>query len=198
MERRATPRQTPQLANTPPLAVFILGSRRRILFANPEGRGLLDTGTWFSNRGRRLVANPTTVNGSAVNASLDAALAGRSSTQRLLNKSDGRHAILTATPLPPGLRRVGSGNGTMAIACIIPGWDTLDGVARVAARFGLTPAEKNLLAVLSRTGHVRTAAAQLNVSIHTTRAQLKAIFAKTGRRSQPALLIMVARFSAEL
>jgi len=43
---------------------------------------------------------------------------------------------------------------------------------------------------------LREAAAHLNVSIHTTRNQLKSILSKTGRHSQAQLMSLVTRMAS--
>ncbi len=56
------------------------------------------------------------------------------------------------------------------------------------ARFGLTPAEGRLAAAIAEGCSLRDAADQIGVSVHTVRAQLGAVFAKTGTRRQADLV----------
>lgn len=57
--------------------------------------------------------------------------------------------------------------------------------------FGLTPAESRLTVLLIAGRSLQEASAQLSVSLHTVRSQLKNVFAKTGVNSQADLLRML-------
>ncbi|MBI4514728.1 MAG: hypothetical protein HY699_02800 [Deltaproteobacteria bacterium] len=59
--------------------------------------------------------------------------------------------------------------------------------------WGLTPAEARLAALLALGQSLPEAAAQLAVSVHTVRRQLKDIFGKTGTRRQATLIRLLAR-----
>jgi len=61
--------------------------------------------------------------------------------------------------------------------------------------FGLTAAEARLAGQLSAGGGVLAAAAALGVSASTARTHLRAIFAKTGTRTQSELAVLLARSS---
>jgi len=63
---------------------------------------------------------------------------------------------------------------------------------RLAALYGLTPAEARLAAKLAALRSVEQAADELFITPHTARSHLKAIFAKTGAQSQSALLMLLA------
>lgn len=54
--------------------------------------------------------------------------------------------------------------------------------------YGLTPAEAKLASLLAAGLRVDDAAAELGISVHTARAQLKQVFTKTGTRRQAALM----------
>lgn len=64
---------------------------------------------------------------------------------------------------------------------------------QVARAFGLTPAEARLIEGLARHGSLRHTAAALNRSYYTLRAQLRAVFRKTGTNSQNALMRLIHR-----
>ena len=65
----------------------------------------------------------------------------------------------------------------------------------MARLFDLTPAERRILDKLIAGEDLRDAAASLRISIHTARTQLKALFRKTGRRSQGQLLMLATRIA---
>lgn len=64
--------------------------------------------------------------------------------------------------------------------------------------FGLTPAEANLAILLSRGLSLAEVSEAQNISQHTARAQLKAIFAKTGVSRQAELVRLVLKSVASL
>ena len=61
------------------------------------------------------------------------------------------------------------------------------------AAFGLTPAEARLAGLIADGIGVDEAAAKLGTARETVRSQLKAVFAKTGTRSQVSLAALAAR-----
>ena len=63
---------------------------------------------------------------------------------------------------------------------------------RLAALYGLTPAEARLAAKLSALKNMEQAADELCITVHTARSQLKSVFAKTGAQSQSELLMLLA------
>lgn len=63
---------------------------------------------------------------------------------------------------------------------------------RLAALYGLSPAEARLAARLAAFRSVEQAADDLCISVHTARSQLKAVFAKSGAQSQSELLMLLA------
>ncbi len=64
--------------------------------------------------------------------------------------------------------------------------------------FKLTPAEANLAIKLARGLSIAGVSAEQNISRHTSRAQLKSIFAKTGVTRQAELVRMVLKSVATL
>jgi DNA-binding CsgD family transcriptional regulator len=64
--------------------------------------------------------------------------------------------------------------------------------------FGLTPAEANLAIKLTRGMSLAQLSGEQNISQHTARAQLKAVFAKTGATRQAELVRLVLKSVAIL
>lgn len=62
---------------------------------------------------------------------------------------------------------------------------------KVASTYGLSPAESKLAVILAEGCRPEEAAERLSISIHTARAQLKSIFAKTGTNRQSQLVSLL-------
>lgn len=62
---------------------------------------------------------------------------------------------------------------------------------RLAVRYGFTPAEIRLLELLAETGSLKKSAQRLARSYYTLRAQLRALFQKTGTHSQVQLVRLI-------
>lgn len=62
---------------------------------------------------------------------------------------------------------------------------------KVACYYKLTPAEAKLAVRLARGESLEEIAVRLGITLHTARTQLKSIFAKTGCRRQPELVVML-------
>jgi len=63
---------------------------------------------------------------------------------------------------------------------------------RLAALYGLTPAEARLAAKLAALSSVEQAADELCIAVSTARTQLRSVFVKTGAQSQSELLMLLA------
>jgi DNA-binding CsgD family transcriptional regulator len=99
---------------------------------------------------------------------------------------DGRRVTLTATPVEGAMRdlfRVGKVLLTAQVATPVR-----PDIARLAARFGLTPAEARLAARLAAGDALQTAADRLGVTYGTARQYLKSVFAKTETHRQAELV----------
>ena len=68
----------------------------------------------------------------------------------------------------------------------------------LCATHGLTPSEARLAALLAADRSLAEAADELEVSVHTVRKQLQALFAKTGTNRQSSLVGLLVRSSAAL
>ncbi len=106
---------------------------------------------------------------------------------------DGSFLQLCVTPLSRQYLDSDFGSTTSACAVIFisrPGSVHLHW-RKVAIYYGLTPAEARLAAQLANGGSLEEAAGYLNITTHTARTQLKAVFAKTGARRQSELVAML-------
>lgn len=107
----------------------------------------------------------------------------------------GAQAVVQGAPTPPSEEYFGD-NRAVALIWVTPIVSDTTVASVIAECYALTVAERRLLAQMIGGNDLRDAAERLNVSLHTARTQLKAIFQKTGKRTQAALLSFAARVSS--
>lgn len=108
------------------------------------------------------------------------------------NKMDYLHCVVT--PVSPEISfMMNASIGTDCVAVFLsrPGGLQLS-PKRLVTLYKITPAEARLAARLAALRTVEEAADDLGVSVSTARTQLKSVFAKTGKRSQSELLMLLA------
>lgn len=101
-------------------------------------------------------------------------------------------AILHLLPLRGDARDVFSRAHGLVLVNVVdtkssPSAEVLQGL------FDLTPAEARVARIIAEGLCIDDVSSQLQLSRETVRTQLKSVFAKTGRRSQPALVALLAR-----
>ncbi|MDD5301091.1 MAG: hypothetical protein PHD65_11445 [Gallionella sp.] len=102
------------------------------------------------------------------------------------------HCMVTPIPLELSARfDISLASGCVAVFLSKPGGLQLP-PKRLAALYGLTPAEARLAAKLAAFRSVEQAADDLCTTVSTARAQLKSVFAKTGAQNQAGLLMLLA------
>jgi DNA-binding CsgD family transcriptional regulator len=109
-----------------------------------------------------------------------------------LREDDGRPLPVRATPLPASASPGGSRLTVLLFAPPCSG----DWARRLAADFGLTPAEIRLTHSLLESDSLARAAESLGISINTAKTQLASIFRRTGVKSQKELAQLAARLGA--
>ncbi len=109
-----------------------------------------------------------------------------------LREDGGRPLRIRATPLPAS---ASPGGGRLTVL-LFPSPGPVDWSRRLAADFGLTPAEIRLTRALLESPSLARAAAPLGISINTAKTQLASIFRRTGVRSQKELAQLAARLGA--
>lgn len=123
----------------------------------------------------------------AIDAAAKAGARGRRRATRVLGatRPSGRRSFtIVVTPLAgdsPDEAVVGVFIGDPEVEIVPP-------VPVLQEMFGLTPAEAKLASLLAAGLRIDDAARQLGISVHTARAQLKQVFAKTGTHRQAALM----------
>jgi DNA-binding CsgD family transcriptional regulator len=104
----------------------------------------------------------------------------------------GRPQPIRAIPLPASASPGGDRLTVLVFASSRSG----DWSHRLAADFGLTPAEIRLTHALLESDSLAQAAEPLGISINTAKTQLASIFRRTGVRSQKELAQLAARLGA--
>ncbi len=186
------------------VASIILDEQARVLSANPVAQVLLEQGDGLSLKGQWLH-----IEGRDINKELQQAVAniiraqhqGEPSVVRALRvpRSSGRSDLgLVVRPVP--VSKWSEGQSSPSAAIFISDPDLHESASRqtLAELFELTPAEANLAILLARGLSLAEVSDTQNVSQHTTRAQLKSIFAKTGVSRQAELVRLVIKSVASL
>ena len=109
-----------------------------------------------------------------------------------LRDDSGRPQPIRAIPLPASASPGGGRLTVLLFASPCSG----DWSRRLAADFGLTPAEIRLTHALLESDSLARAAEPLGISINTAKTQLASIFRRTGVRSQKELAHLAARLGA--
>jgi DNA-binding CsgD family transcriptional regulator len=109
-----------------------------------------------------------------------------------LRDGSGRLQPIRAIPLPAS---ASPGGGRLTVL-VIASAGSADWSSRLAADFGLTPAEVRLTSALLENDSLARAAESLCISINTAKTQRASIFRRTGVRSQKELAQLAARLGA--
>jgi DNA-binding CsgD family transcriptional regulator len=186
------------------VASIILDEQGRLLTTNAVGRALLDQGEGLSLRDGRLHIEGRDINKElqqALTAIIKAQLRGETSVVRALRvpRPAGRSDLgLVIRPVPASQWSEGQSSPSAAVFISDP--DLHESTSRqiLGELFALTPAEAKLATLLARGLSLAQVSNAHNISQHTTRAQLKSIFAKTGVSRQAELVRLVLKSVASL
>ena len=105
---------------------------------------------------------------------------------------------LVIRPVPPSERGQGQAIPSVAIFVSDPDLKETSSQQILGELFGLTPAEANLAILLTHGLSLAEASDTQHISLHTARAQLKSVFAKTGASRQAELVRLVLKSVASL
>jgi DNA-binding CsgD family transcriptional regulator len=173
-------------------AVFGVDVRGQMLFANGEGEAVLRQARWLELREGRIHPPERLLERACLARALRGLNAGVSFRTIVSDGSTGAQAIVSGAPMGPSTANYYSVY-TAALIWVTTVVPRLDTATDLAVLFELTPAETRLVARLVAGDELRDAAARLHISLHTARTQLKAVYRKSGCRSQAALLTLAAR-----
>jgi DNA-binding CsgD family transcriptional regulator len=107
-------------------------------------------------------------------------------------RENARPLSVTVTRLPdPGESWFGTGQPSWMLLLFDPDRELPASTELIARDLGLSAREAEIATLLVTGYGVSVIARRLNISVHTARTHLKAIFAKTGSRSQTELILRV-------
>lgn len=167
------------------LALLIIDRDLAIVSTNPLAERLLATGEGVARRGGRLVLHDA-----AATKALAGLLAGGEPVRCRIARPGHGDLVMAARVLEvPAIR---AGAGALALTFVHPGRDVAIDPAALRRLFGLTPAEAELAAVLADGATLVEAARIRGIAHNTAKAQLRAVFAKTGVHRQAQLVALLA------
>jgi DNA-binding CsgD family transcriptional regulator len=175
-------------------AVFGIDSRGVVRLTNQAADDLLRLRRWVEVSQGVLRPTRNVIDADALAKALAGASAGGSFRRVVSDAPTGTRAIISGAPCPrtQALWHPGCITALVWINVLAPAGDaTLD----LVKLFRLTPAERRLVDRMVAGDGLREAAQHLSISFHTARSQIKSVFAKTGFRSQAALLTFVTQLS---
>jgi DNA-binding CsgD family transcriptional regulator len=186
------------------VASVILDERGQVLSTNSVAGAMLDQQDGIRLKDGQLQVADRQKNKQLqelVNAAITAQLAGTTGTARALRvsrPSGGAELGLVIRPVP--VSEWGEGQSSPCIAVFISDPDQQESASEqlLMELFELTPAEAKLAIKLTRGLSLAQLSEEQNISQHTARAQLKAVFSKTGANRQAELVRLVLKSVAIL
>jgi DNA-binding CsgD family transcriptional regulator len=177
-------------------AVFGIEPKGFPSFANRTGEELLRQGRWLQIRQGELGLGKGVLEVDSFAKALRRLSESKVSFNLVVTDAGtGAQAIAGGSPIPAAQANPFPKTPT-ALVWLTPIVPDQHVAGDLATLFGLTHAEVRLVGRLITDDDLREAARTLHISLHTARTQLKSVFAKTGRRTQAALLTLVTRLSA--
>lgn len=173
-----------------PVAVLVLDGARTAVFSNPAADRLVEGGRLFQRAASGAIELADRSQQPCFDAFIDSLLAAAPTRDGVLleerffvKRGLGPPASIIASVCPD------FGAGPSAVLCVrAPGMDaTLPGVS-LRAMFGLTQAEAALANALVAGESLADYSRRRNVTMHTAKAHLKAVLAKTGTHKQAQLV----------
>ena len=176
-------------------AVFGIEPKGFLSFANRAGEELLRQGRWLQIRQGELGPAKGVLEVDSFAKALRRLSESKVSFKLVVTDGVTAQAIASGSPIPAAQANPFPKTPT-ALVWLTPIVPDQHVAGDLATLFGLTHAEVRLVGRLITDDDLREAALTLHISLHTARTQLKSVFAKTGRRTQAALLTLVTRLSA--
>lgn len=184
-----------KLVDRMPMGIVLVDARRFVLLSNHMARSILEEHDGLLiGEGRLLEARleqDTATLQQLVNAALPEAMSGGYPTggATTISRGDDRPPLcLMVGPLEAALDSVAMDDPVVAVI-ITDAEQELEPREKILCRlYGLSPMQARIAVKLMQGRRVDEAAGELNVSIHTARSHLKAIYAKTGTSRQGELV----------
>lgn len=181
------------------VATLVIDRDCRILHASPLAAELLAEGDALRNdNGLLRIVGSASLTKALAQAALDIADADVQQPApletRFLHCTRGSsHIGLQIRPVPPSSKLDAPLRGTALVIIIDPDRDVAPPPEMLRQLYGFTRAEAELAALMGRGFNLDEASDLLDISKHTGRAHLRAIYSKTGASRQSELVRMVLR-----
>ncbi|MGE5204108.1 MAG: helix-turn-helix transcriptional regulator [Chlamydiota bacterium] len=191
---RAVVEANNRLTGETQMATLLVDGRRRVIYSNPAAATLLNQEPALRISGTTLQARDSAAN-ATVHALIDEAVkTGTGAGGTVAVPRAGKLPLcLRVIPLPAILGILPAG---AALVVVTDPATPLQTPASVLQRmFSLTGAEERLARLLAQGVSISEAIEILGVSRNTVKAQAKAIYSKTGVRSQAQLVALAARLA---
>jgi DNA-binding CsgD family transcriptional regulator len=177
------------------LPLFALDMTGRLALVNSAGDGLIRAKRWVTVARNTLAAASGLIGSDTFRQALAKLRSGSGTTLLLTDGASRRQAVMTTVPLGSPSPIQVANKRIAGFVWIVPCSPEISPVKSLGLLFQLTPAEILLLQQLADGIHLSDAAGQLHISLNTVRTQLKAIFRKTGQRTQGQLLALANRMA---
>lgn len=175
-------------------AAFGIDAAARVLFVNQAGEELARHTRWVQVLDGFLRPAKSLLEADALTKALHQLSKGQSFHRVMTDGITRAQAIVSGARVSQGAQDPAP-IAAAALVWVTPIVPTVDAAADLARLYELTPAEQRLIARLIEGDELREAALHLHISLHTARTQLKAVYGKTGRRTQAALLTFAGRLA---
>lgn len=181
------------------VATVVIDRDCRIMHASPLANELLAEGdALYNERGVLKIAGSANQTKALMQAAIDIADAEVPQPSpletRFLHCTRGSsHLGLQIRPVPPSSKLDAPLRGTALVIILDPDRDVAPPPEMLRQLYGFTRAEAELAALMGRGFNLDEASDVLDISKHTGRAHLRAIYSKTGATRQSELVRMVLR-----
>jgi DNA-binding CsgD family transcriptional regulator len=173
--------------------LFAIDVAGKVSLMNSAAEGLVRADRWVSVVGSVLGSSRGLIGPESLRQALTKLRSGMGCSLLLTDELSREQAVMTTIPLPSSVGMQVSRKTVVGLVWIVPCSAEANSVKSLGRLFQLTPAETRLLQRMVDGMTLSDAAGSLQVSLNTARTQLKAIFRKTGRRTQGQLLALAGR-----
>jgi DNA-binding CsgD family transcriptional regulator/PAS domain-containing protein len=176
--------------------LFALDMAGKLVLVNSAGSELFRTKRWVAASSNTLGASRGLLGVDAFRDALAKLRRGMGATLLLTDGVTREQAVMTTAPFASPSPIQVTNKRIAGFVWIVPCAAPVNSVSKLGQLFELTPAETRLLQRLADGETLRDAAGSLRISFNTARTHLKAIFRKSGQRTQGQLLALAQRMAA--